>query len=239
MTAPSSHSPLESKRASGSPRPANAQRPRVIGLVLASISTIGFLVGFWSPLMDGVDRRLPRRERVLELADPSQTMPVEVDPSARDSSDVREALQALPGPMVTFLRGFGGRVVIVKRAALINFDTEGELRDVVGVYVPAQRTAYVAFDAGGPGETALHEVGHMLDHALGELATQPAFTRIYESARLDTKVTARFRDLPKEFFAEFFATYYFSDRARGWVERRFPDAAAYLAELERSPLAVP
>jgi hypothetical protein len=209
------------------------QKPQLLGLALGALCLVAFVGGFWRPLADGFDRKFPSRDGVSKLADASLAVEVSVDSGASDSEAVRSALRVLPASLVRTVRDFGGRVVIVKRGTLASIAVPGmqELHQVVGLYVPKTRVAYVASDSEAPGETALHEIGHLLDHALGSL-TSKTFLPVYQAARKDKRIAAKYRDDPKEFFAEFFATYYFSDRSREWLSRRATDASRYLAELE-------
>lgn len=216
---------------------AHSGRPHAVGILLAALLSAAFLAGFWRPLADGFDRIYPTRSDVARLADPGVQLDVSVHPEASDDDEIRSALGVLPGTYVRRARDAGGRFVIVQHQALSGIAVAGkqtELHEVVGLYVPSERVAYVAGNTDAVGETALHEFGHMLDHLLGEPSSK-GFTPVYESARRDRKIAAKFRDSPSEFFAEFFAAYYFSDRSRAWLERRFPEAHAYFARLEREP----
>lgn len=215
-----------------------ARRPTPLQLALIGLCLGGFVYALAGPVLDGLDRRYPDRERVAALSDPAVQLEVNLAEEDVDSAAARSALQVLPAPLVRLLREFGGRVVFTDLAALEAMHPDDtNITHTAGLYVREQRIAYIAHDTGEPGLTALHEIGHMIDHALFDLSSSEAFLRIYEDARQNESLGAGWRDDTREFFADFFARYYFSDARRNWLASRFPEARQYFANLEESASA--
>jgi len=199
------------------------------------IVCLGLFVGaLWSPVLDGIDAEFPSRAELLQGRQPTDWT-LHLADGGRDSTDVRDALGVLgPGYRDLALRS-DARILLTSRDALAQAagDTN-ELMYTAGIYVPDKKQAYIAYDAENPGRTALHELGHMVDHLLDYPSQSAEFERIYTKLRGDDRLAGYPRTRPRELFAELFAMYHFSDRQRDHVVDRFPEAARYFAELERS-----
>ena len=195
----------------------------------------GFLANLWVPLGDALDASFPGRQVVSRHARGESTWDIAVAPEALDNADVRSALGVLSPAYAELVRDFGGQLVITRVDALsqVRTSSQRELTYTAGVYFAKGRVAYIAHDSGDPGWTALHELAHMLDHALGELSGRVDFVDVYEQLRTDERLNPYARTNSQECFAELFTRYYFSDRRRGHLADRFPLASRYMASLEQ------
>lgn len=110
--------------------------------------------------------------------------------------------------------------------------------DVVGLYRPRLRTAFVQTDRSLPRvrHTLLHELGHMLDDLLDDRSQSPAFDDVltHDDARADLGYPERveFRHRRRsEYFAESFADYHTSGASRLWMRSARPAAARFWDDL--------
>lgn len=215
------------------------RQQRWLGMAISVACLAGFVAGLWVPLRDALDEAFPTRRWVAEHAGEGGlgAWPLS-DPSAQDGqvsdAEIAAALAVLSPAYPRLVKAFGGQLQLTTLAVLSAVQTSvpRELSHVVGVYIPSARRVLLARDGGNRGWTALHEVAHMLDHALGDLSARPAFADVYSHLRGDERLDNYARSHPRECFAELFARYYFSDRRRRHVAERFPAALKYMQELE-------
>lgn len=209
-----------------------------LGVAVAVACCGAFVVGISEPLADSLDRMVPTRELVAKHGSSAEHWSIEVDGSGNDSAAVREALLSVPKAFTRRIAEFDGRIIFIHSGALAdirNLD-EHDLLRAAGVYHPASRTAYVSTDGEGAGGTGLHEIGHMLDHALGDLSSQPEFLEIYELVLGNGLLQPYARSNPRECFADIFERYYFSDRRRQGLASQLPEGLEYMKNLEQAAM---
>ena len=213
----------------------DASQARSLGMVIAVLCCGAFIVGIWEPLADGLDRRFPSRAVVGKWGSKAASWRIELDQGGDESAAVRAALRSVPEALAERVRDFGGRIIFTRSERLEhirNLD-EHDLLRAAGVYLPASRTAYISTDSEAAGQTGLHEVGHMLDHALGDLSSKRPFLKIYELVTANRLLSVYARSNPRECFADIFQRYYFSDRRRDNLAAQLPEAIEYMRALER------
>ncbi len=211
------------------------KRPRLLGMAIAVACCGAFIVGVWGPLADGLDRHFPSRAVVGKHSSPGNWK-IELEGASDDNPAVREALLGVPTAFAESIARFGGRIVFThsdRLAGIRNLD-QHDLARAAGVYHPASRAAYISTDGEAAGHTGLHEVGHMLDHALGDLSTRAPFLALYEHITAYGLLSPYARKNPRECFADIFERYYFSDRRRARLAAELPEAIDYMEALERS-----
>ena len=212
---------------------AETRRRSAWGLAVAVICLSIFVIGLWEPLWDGIDSHFPTRHEVRNGAQPT-TWDVRSTVGPGQSRAVREALGVLPPAYQRLVQQHEGKLLVTNRAALARLSplASNHLTYTAGLYVPATKQVYVAYDSSNSGRTALHEMGHLVDHALSYPSRKPQFQAIFAAVEADNRLGSYPRSHPQELFAELFAKYYFSDRQRAHVTAWFPQAASYFRVLE-------
>ncbi len=84
----------------------------------------------------------------------------------------------------------------------------------------------------------LHEYGHITDSALGNISYKGEFKKIFEDYNrngiIEFSIGSKYqRDNIREFFAESFAKYYFSDKSRENLEKNYKEIYGYFNNLEK------
>ncbi|MBW2991670.1 hypothetical protein KY345_00450 [Candidatus Woesearchaeota archaeon] len=150
---------------------------------------------------------------------------------------------------------FDGRITEDKCSAYLGLEQHKEqikkagFENTIGTYFPFTGEVFVKQKSRPKGISAvLHEYGHMIDYALvgGWMdfsSNEKEFRRIFD-------ISKKYRDFfffkrmdnhessdPREFFAESFARYYFSDKSRKKLRKEFPEAYQYLCDLEKRVVA--
>jgi hypothetical protein len=179
--------------------------------------------------LDAIDEELPRRDRVCV-----GTGEAAIDHHGELDGRIAEALGCLPPGYLGQARELGARLVLSEESLAQSFpgielDPVSELG---GVYDPETRTLYVDRTKRTADKTALHELGHFLDHALGYASEAEPFAGIHAAAVERGELGRHLASSPRELFAESFARYHFSDRARAKLFDKDPRAAAYFRALD-------
>lgn len=205
-----------------------------IGTVLAWVVGLSafYAVLLGSQTLDAVDKEFPSRDTVC--AAPSElSLRYELRAAELDD-DIVDALRCVPAAHQELANRFGAKLVIVDDALekvfpQIEVDPVSEL---AGVYDPDTRTLYVNQRKRYPGKTTLHELGHLLDHALGDPSEREPYISIHSAARERGDLALRLAASPREHFAESFARYYFSDRTRRRLQEQDARTWEYFRDLK-------
>ena len=147
--------------------------------------------------------------------------------------EVTDALSVLPSGYVDLVRERGARIEIttIDELKKVGLEPDTPLSVIAGVFVPSDVLMLVAHDAEHPGLTALHEMGHFVDHALGDCSFSEGFDALWRKAD-DGRIPRYFLGSTRELFAYYFSSYYFSDRRRTRLAEDHPEAASFFTEME-------
>ncbi len=209
-----------------------------LGYSIGAICLAAFALMLWTPLLDALDSEWPIRDAVAEHGGDTQWN-IERADGVQRSAAVAASLAVLSPAYRRFVESVGGKLILTTKAALAAAQTRAPnaLVHTAGLYLPDAKTALIAHDTEDPGWTALHELGHLIDHQSDRLSTSDGFLRIYERLSEDPRLDEYARSSSGELFAELFSRYYFSDRRRAHLQQRFPEAAEYMRSLEARILA--
>ena len=199
--------------------------------------TLG-LLGFYALLLgtqtlDALDLDYPIRDDVRGGADPSRSVDVTVRPEAEPVDEVTDALSVLPPGYVDLVRQRRARIELTSLEELkkVGLEPDTPISVIAGLFSPKDVLLLVAHDAEHPGLTALHEMGHFVDHALDDCSFSEAFDVLWQKAD-DGRIPHYYLRSTRELFAYYFSSYYFSDRRRARLAEDHPEAVAFFAEME-------
>lgn len=192
----------------------------------------GLLLG--TQTLDALDLDFPVRDDVRASADPGLTIEVAVRPEAEPVEEVTDALSVLPPSYVELVRERRARVELTNLEELkkVGLEPDTPISVIAGIFSPRDVLLLIAHDAAHPGLTALHEMGHFVDHALGDCSFSEGFDALWQKAD-DGRIPRYYLGSTRELFAYYFSSYYFSDRRRERLAEDHPEAASFFAELER------
>jgi len=199
--------------------------------------TLG-LLGFYAVLLgpqtlDAIDLDFPRRDDVRALADPGHTLTATLGPEGVPVTDVDDALSVLPKGLVDLAERRGAQIQItsVERLKTVGLEPDTPISVIAGVFSPKDELLLIAHDAEHPGLTALHEMGHFVDHALGDCSSSKRFDELWQRAD-DGRTPRYYLKSTRELFAYYFSSYYFSDRRRARLAEEHPGADTFFEEME-------
>lgn len=191
----------------------------------------GLLLG--TQTLDAFDLDFPRRDEVRAAADATASVEVAVRPEAEPVEEVTDALSVLPAGYVALLRERRARIELTSIDELkkVGLEPDTPISVIAGLFVPGDVLVLIAHDAAHPGLTALHEVGHFVDHALGDCSFSKRFDALWQKAD-DGRIPRYYLGSTRELFAYYFSSYYFSDRRRARLAEDHPEAASFFEEME-------
>ena len=205
-----------------------------IGTVLAWVVGLSafYAVLLGTQTLDAIDKEFPNRGGIC--TEPSELVIRYELRAAEIDDDIADALRCVPASHQELANRFGAKLVIddeplEKAFPQIEVDPVSEL---AGVYDPKTRTLYVNQRKRYPGKTTLHELGHLVDHALGDPSEREPYTSIHAAARARGDLALRLAASPREHFAESFARYYFSDRTRRRLQEQDARTWEYFRDLK-------
>lgn len=179
------------------------------------------------------------------------------DGDRQSVENIVNRLEHVPDPFQKIVNDHRATVVIFDGDALdhvSSFEATEDLRNVSGVYVPSVKGIFINHHGHRPDDISvcleLHEYGHAIDHALAALPDTPytneagyyvsgsdEFKQIHEEATRKTSWFTMFvmtdhEEDRREFFAESFARFYYSDRSRASMKRRLPECHEFFRKME-------
>lgn len=173
----------------------------------------------------------------------------------RSTKRIIKTLEKVPDPLQRMVSDYGATVVLFGGEVLDHIDSyEGteDLRGVRGVLIPSTKEVFIHYTGHSAEDNSvsleLHEYGHAVDMALAELPGTPytspgffvsrskEFSEIHKSSMrnpwFSLFVMARYERTNREFFAESFARFYYSDRTRESMKQLTPECYEFFRKME-------
>ncbi len=198
---------------------------------------------------------------VREFCTRFETANYRVEAAGSDLQSVKSIvnrLEHVPDPFQKIVNDYKATVVIYDGDVLdhvSSFEATDDLRNVSGVYVPSVNGIFINHQGHRPDDKSvcleLHEYGHAVDQALASLPGTPytnetgyyvsgldEFKRIHETATKRTSwftlfvMTDHEKDR-REFFAECFARFYYSDQSRESMKKYIPECYEFFRKMEK------
>ena len=109
--------------------------------------------------------------------------------------------------------------------------TAGSWEKIPGAYDVETRRAFIRYERRS-GSLALHEYGHMIDHALDHISKKKDFLEVYKEYKNSKFLRDHAKSSSVELFAYCFDKYFYSYRTRKMLEGYYPLAHEFFEELD-------